>query len=137
MDGFSLANHGRFTKFAKFSRYTVAGKLLDKIELIYRKQRVSIRSSFSDWVNTTSGVPQGSVLGPILFIILINDISDVINSMLLMFADDTKLYQTIISSPNDHNILQQDIDQISTWGKQFLMSFNTDKCHVMTLGRSH
>ena len=73
----------------------VAGKLLDKIELIYRKQRVSIRSSFSDWVNTTSGVPQSSVLGSILFIILVNDMFDVINSMLLMFADDTELYQTI------------------------------------------
>ena len=56
-------------------------------------------------------------------------------AMLLMFADDTKLYRTI-SSPNDH-ILQEDIDQISTWGEQSLMSFNTDKCHVMTLGRSH
>ena len=78
-----------------FSCYTIAGKLLDKIELIYRKQIVSIRSSFSDWVNTASGVPQSSVLGPIVFIILVNDMSDVINSMLLMFADDTELYQTI------------------------------------------
>ena len=46
----------------------------------------------------------------------------------------TKLYQTI-SPPNDHNLLQQDIGWISTWGEQSLMSFNTDKCHVMTLGR--
>ena len=61
---------------------------------------------------------------------------DVIDGMLLMFADDVKLYQTI-SSPIDHDILQQDIGWISTWGEQSLMSFNTDKCHVMTLGRSH
>ena len=53
-----------------------------------------------------------------------------------MFADDTKLYR-IISSPTDHDILQQDIDRISAWGEQSLMSFNTDKCQVMTLGRSH
>ena len=61
---------------------------------------------------------------------------NVTDGMLLMFADDTKLYWTI-SSPNNHDILQQDIDQISTWGEQSLMSFHTDKCHVMTLGRSH
>ena len=61
---------------------------------------------------------------------------DVIDSMLLMFVDDTKLYQTI-SSPIDHDILQEDIDRISAWGEQSLMSFNTDKCQVMTLGRSH
>ena len=61
---------------------------------------------------------------------------DVIDSMLLMFADDTKLYRTI-SSPIDHDILQQDISRIGAWGEQSLMSFNTDKCQVMTLGRSH
>ena len=122
----------------KLQSYGITGKLLDWIEdfLADRKQRVSIRGSLSDWVNTTSSVPQGSVLGPILFIIFVNDMPDVIDSMLLMFADDTKLYRTI-SSPIDHDILKQDIDRISAWGEQSLMSFNTDKCQVMTLGRSH
>ena len=60
---------------------------------------------------------------------------DVVNSMLLMFADDTKLYQTI-TSVHDSNAMQQDIDSISAWGEQSLMSFNLDKCHVMTFGRS-
>ena len=59
----------------------------------------------------TSGVPQGSVLGPVLFIIFVNDMPDEINSMLWMFADDTKLYRTI-TSLNDNNILQNDIDSI-------------------------
>ena len=115
----------------------MVGKLLDWIKdfLINRKQRVCVRGSFSDWVNITSGVPQGSVLGPTLFIIFVNDMPDVIKSMLLMFADDTKLYRTITSS-YDCNILQQDIDHISTWGEQSLMSFNLDKCHVMTFGKS-
>ena len=78
--------------------YGVAGKLFDWIEnfLSNRKQRVCIRGSFSEWVNIASGVPQGSVLGPTLFIIFVNDMPDVVNSMLLMFADDTKLYRTII-----------------------------------------
>ena len=100
-----------------------------------RKQRVCIRGSFSEWVNITSGVPQGSVLGPILFIIFVNDMPDVVNSMLLMFADNTKLYRTIISV-HDNDALQQDIDNISTWHEQTLMSLNLDKCHVMTFGRS-
>ena len=102
----------------KLQSYGITGKLLDWIEdfLADRKQRVSIRGSLSDWVNITSGVPQGSVLGPISFIIFVNDMPDVINSMLLMFADDTKLYRTI-SSPIDHDILQQDIDRIGAWGE--------------------
>ena len=57
-----------------------------------RKQRVCIRGSFPKWVNITSGIPQDSVLGPTLFIIFVNDMPDVVNSMLLMFADDTKLH---------------------------------------------
>ena len=93
------------------------------------------RGSFSKWVNITSCVPQGSVLGPILFIIFVNDMPDVVNSMLLMFADDTKLYRTI-TSVHDNNALQQDIDSVSAWGEQSLMFFNLDKCHVMTFGRS-
>ena len=56
--------------------------------MVDRKQRVYVRGSSSDWVNVTSGVPQGSVLGPALFIIFVNDMPNVINSMLLMFADD-------------------------------------------------
>ena len=60
---------------------------------------------------------------------------NVINSMLLMFADDTKLYHTIDSS-QDHNILQNDIDQLCVWGDRSLMSFNLDKCHVMSFGRT-
>ena len=81
-----------------------------------------------------SGVPQGSVLGPTLIIIFINDMPDVVNSMLLMFGDDTKLYRTI-ASVHDSNAFQQEIDSISTWGEQSLMSFNY-KCHVMIFGRS-
>ena len=57
------------------------------------------------------------------------------NSMLLMFADDTKLYRSI-DLPQDHTTLQHDIDQLCAWGDRSLMSFNLDKCHVMTFGKS-
>ena len=132
---FDCVPHRRL--FSKLRSYGVAGKLFEWIEnfLSNRKQRVCIRGSFSEWVNITSDVPQGSVLGPILFIIFVNDMPDVVNSMLLMFADNTKLYRTM-TSVHDNDALQQDIDNISAWGEQSLMSFNLDKCHVMTFGRS-
>ena len=71
----------------------------------------------------------------ILFIIFVNDMPNVINSMLLMFADDTKLYRTI-DSPQDHTALQHDIDQLCAWGDHFSNVLNLDKCHVMTFGKS-
>ena len=132
---FDCVPHRRL--LSKLQSYGITGRLLDWIEnfLINRKQRVCIRGSFSDWVNTISGIPQGSVLGPALFIIFINDIMYVINSMLLMFADDTKLYRSIVL-PEDHTTLQHDIDQLCAWGDQSLISFNLEKCHVMTFGKS-
>ena len=123
---------------SKLQLYGVIGNCyIDLIEnfLIDRKQRVCVRGSSSDWVNVTSGVPQGSVLGPTLFITFVNDIPNVINSILLMFADDTKLYRTI-DSPQDRNILQHNIDQFCVWGDWSVMSFNLDKCHVMSFGKT-
>ena len=73
----------------------MAGELFEWLEnfLSNRKQRVcSYKGIFSEWVNITSGIPQDSVLGPTLFIIFVNDMPDVVNSMLLMFADNTKLH---------------------------------------------
>ena len=75
------------------------------------RQCVCLRGSQSDWVNISSGVPQGSVLGPFLFIVYVNDLPDVVSSELYMFADDTKLYHTI-TSKSDCDILQQDVNNI-------------------------
>jgi len=89
---FDCAPHRRL--LSKLQSYGIPGKLLDWIEdfLSERKQRVCIRGTFSDWVSITSSVPQGSVLGPTLFLIFVNDMPDVINSRLLMSANDTKHY---------------------------------------------
>ena len=75
-----------------------------------------LRGSQSDWIDISSGVPQGSVLGPFLFIVCINDLPEVVSSDLYMFADDTKLYRTI-SSESDCDILQQDLNNVMDWGK--------------------
>ena len=80
-----------------------------------RRQRVKIESHFSDWTCVSSGIPQGSVLGPTLFICYINDLPDVItNCKVSMFADDTKIYLAT-KDATDIGLMQNDIDAISEW----------------------
>lgn len=102
-----------------------------------RQQRVVIDGCPSTLLPVTSGVPQGTVLGPILFLIFINDIAENIKSDIRLFADDCLLYRTITTS-EDHHILQQDLDRLLHWADAWQMQFNADKCFVMptTLARS-
>ncbi len=81
----------------KLQAYGVGGSLLQWFRsfLTTRKQRVVVNGHFSDWSNVSSGVPQGSILGPLLFILYINDISSVVRSKIKMFADDVTLYTTV------------------------------------------
>ena len=90
----------------------------------------------SEWINVTSGVPQGSVLGPILFVLYINDLPDVVDvdSNIYMFADDTKLYREM-SDVKDEAILQNDINKMEEWSNEWLMSFHPEKCKVLKMGR--
>jgi hypothetical protein len=73
------------------------------------------------------GIPQGSVLGPILFVIYINDLPREIKSRSLLFADDTKIYR-LIKSIADSNQLQKDLDCLVEWSKKWLLAFNESKC---------
>ena len=77
-----------------------------------------------------SGVPQGSVLGPILFFIFINDLPDNINSTVRLFADDCVLYRNIRRS-EDQQILQDYLNKLTQWEEAWLMKFNAPKCHSM------
>jgi len=86
------------------------------------------------WVNFTSGVPQGSVLGPLLFTLYVNDITDSLKSTLEMFADDSELYR-IIKTPKDVEILQEDHHFISKWFSVWLLKFNILNCTVLHLSR--
>jgi hypothetical protein len=94
---------------------------------------VVINGKFSKWSDVISGVPQGSVLGPILFIIYINDIDSGINGRILKFADDTKLFNCVGSS-DDIACLSNDLIKLCYWSNEWLMLFNVDKCKVMHFG---
>ena len=101
-----------------------------------RTQRVLINGSFSNWGEVTSGVPQGSVLGPVLFNIFINDLDEEVQGMLIKFADDTKLGGTA-NTLEDRNKIQSDLDRLERWAENNRMKFNRDKCQVLHLGRGN
>lgn len=119
----------------KSSAYGIRGNVLSWISdfLTGRRQYVSVKGEVSSWKDVISGVPQGSVLGPILFIIYINDLPEVVSSTVKIFADDTKLYNT--DSNND--ILQQDLDALCTWADLWQLVFNVMKCKTIHYGRNN
>ena len=81
-----------------------------------------------------SGIPQGTVLGPVLFVVYINDLLDDISSDGVMFADDTNVYRQI-ASLEDALHLQDDLVKLENWSERWLLQFNANKCHVLTLGK--
>ena len=93
-----------------------------------RSQQVVLDGQASDPVPVLSGVPQGSVLGWVLFLVFINDLPDNIRSSVRLFADDCVLYRNICS-PSDCLILQDDLDRLAQWETDWQMKFNVAKCH--------
>ena len=107
--------------------------------LRHRRQRVAVDGAFSQESDVLSGVPQGSVIGPLLFLLFINDITENIkHSQLRLFADDCLLYKEI-ANKEDQLALQQDLDTLMTWSHTWQMLFNVDKCYTMnlSLARKH
>ena len=101
----------------KINAYGIQGPLLSWLNsfLTNRYQRVVIRGTCSRWTNVKSGVPQGTVLGPVMFLIYINDISDELESSAKLFADDMKVYRVLNNVEEDHNILQHDLTKLESW----------------------
>ena len=98
-------------------------------------QRVVIGDHKSTWRSVASGVPQGSVLGPLLFVIFINDMPELVKHTIKLFADDSKLVASI-RNKQDIEILQSDIDALVEWSNDWRMLFNYGKCKSMTITKS-
>jgi hypothetical protein len=98
-----------------------------------REQRVAINGSNSNWLPVREGVPQGSILGSLLFITFINDIVNEINAEIKLFADGTSLY-LIVDNPNDTAfLLIQDLNQLQRWSEKWLVKFNLNKTETMVI----
>jgi hypothetical protein len=124
----------------KLKFFGITGSLHDWISsyLTNRLQRVTLNGASSDWLHVTSGVPQGSILGPLLFILYINDLPNCLseNTLCAIFADDTKIYRHI-TSHQDLTILQRDINTVNAWSKTWGLTFNQKKCTILSLKRNN
>ena len=119
----------------KLSAYGIQGNILNwtRSFLTNRIQRVRVGSAISPPKPVTSGIPQGSILGPILFTIFINDLPDNIESTCKIFADDTKIY----NKPSESNKLQDDLKILQNWSEKWQLGFNVSKCKVLHVGKKN
>lgn len=132
---FDSVNHDILIR--KLFNFGVRGSILSwlKSYLINREYQVRIKGNLSNVYYSNSGVPQGSHLGPLLFLLFINDIDEKLqHSKILLYADDVKLFNTI-NSPLDQTKLQKDLDTISEWARLNDLNFNINKCSVVTFRR--
>ena len=123
----------------KLKGYNITGPILNWISsfLSDRYQFVKINNSCSSKLKVTSGVPQGSVLGPTLFVFFINDLPNVVfDTSIKIFADDTKAYKEIRNN-DDVNKLQKAIDEMYEWTQKWLLKFNEQKCKMLHLGNNN
>ena len=123
---------------SKVKAHGIDGKVLEWIKgwLTGREQRVQINGKKSEWGNVTSGVPQGSVLGPLLFVIYINDLEIGVSSDVSKFADDTKIGRQV-KNMEDARKLQEDLNRLYNWSQKWDMQFNVSKCSVMSVGKGN
>ena len=132
---FDKVNHLKL--LYKLQLHGVQGKTLRWIEsyLIGRSQTVVLNGNNSDELPVSSGVPQGSVLGPILLLLYINNLPDSLQSQVRLFADDTAVYLTV-EGQADSKKLQEDLNVLQDWEQEWDMEFNPSKCQVVHITRS-
>ena len=146
------SSHCLFLDFAKAFDSVPHQRLLLKLEclgicgnllhwfrsyLIDRYQRVVINGHYSEWLPVLSGVPQGSILGPLLFILYVNDLHSLIkSSSLKIYADDVALY-TIVSSYQDCVNLQDDLARTYDWSLTWQLKLNPSKCEALNITNKH
>ena len=123
---------------SKLKAYGISSELIKWIEgfLLNRKQQVRINGKTSGWTSVLSGIPQGSVLGPLLFIIFINDLpEDSKDADIYLFADDAKMFK-FIDKTEDSIDLQRGCNYLYNWTNKWLMKLNINKCKVLSIGRA-
>jgi len=128
------AMHAVHRLMLKIRVHEISGKIWNWIQewLSNRKQRVRLQGCTSSWRLVLSGIPQGSVLGPLLFVIFINDIDRGILNWLLKFADDTKVFG-LVNRSGDGQRLRQDLSRLFKWSHDWQMLFNIEKCKFCIL----
>ena len=138
---FDLVSHRHL--LLKLEKHGINGQVGNWIKafLENRKQKVVIRGHESEELDVLSGVPQGSVLGPLLFLIFINDLPKCAACPVCLFADDSKIYSKVPRAnkvlpelEGSQEILQKDLDELYKWADKWKMSFNVNKCKIMHLG---
>ena len=112
----------------KLKQNGFSGKLLNLIKdfLKNRKQRVVLNGQFSSWADVDAGVPQGSILGPLLLLIYINDLTNDLSSSAKLFADDTSLFSVVFNVDATAKELNDDLAKVQDWALRWKMSFNPD-----------
>lgn len=133
---FDKVPHNRL--IGKLQSYGINEEITEWVKsfLSDRKQKVIVNGEESKWKEVTSGIPQGSVLGPLLFVIYINDLPDCVESPTYLFADDTKIYREI-NTTSDRELLQEDLNKLEDWSKTWLLKFHPEKCKCMTISREN
>ena len=127
----------------KLSSYGISGKIFSVIEsfLLGRRLNVLLDGQKSNTYPVSSGVPQGSILGPILFLTYINDLPDNLICDICMYADDTSLYSCLdkkssnVERKNLANRIERDLSLVSEWGQQWLVAFNSKKTKLLSVNR--
>ena len=112
----------------KLNQNDISGNLLKLLcdFLSCRKQRVVLNGQHSSWDNVTTGVPQGSILGPLLFLIYVNDLPNNLSSNCKLFADDTSLFSVVNNIHTSATTSSEDLNAITNWAFQWKMIFNPD-----------
>ena len=124
----------------KVKNLGICGNVLGWIRafLSNRYQCVRVDDDYSDWRPVKSGIPQGSVLGPILFVIFINDMPGIVENLCELFADDAKLFRSVdVRDEEKNKSLQKDINALVDWSSKWQLPFNVGKCKCLHIGSTN
>ena len=135
MKAFDTVPHASL--LGKLEHYSIDSKILLWITnfLNNRKQRVVVDGNFSNYADVESSVPQGTVLGPLLFLLHINDQPSCVNYKVRLFADDCLLYREIKNN-QDQIDMQRDLDALMDWGSTWGLTFNAKKYNIMRVSQT-